>query len=160
MLVFNLFFFFFFFFFFWPSHGMRKFPGQRLNPHHSSDLSFCTDNVRSLSCWAARECPQFDFYSFHVAEEYFLSFRCLFFFFICLFLTHFIWKWIQIHESVANKYRGFLYSQLASPNAFQLTAALKFYLHSHTHLFKYYLWLHLHCGDSGSYDKDYTDDKA
>ena len=28
---------------------MQKFPGQELNLHHSSDLSHCSDNVRSLT---------------------------------------------------------------------------------------------------------------
>ena len=30
-------------------HGMQKFPGQGSNPHHSSDLSHRSDDVRSLT---------------------------------------------------------------------------------------------------------------
>ena len=31
------------------AHGLRKFPGQGLNPHHSSDLSCCSDKHRILN---------------------------------------------------------------------------------------------------------------
>ena len=34
---------------------MRKFPGQRLNPCHSSDLSHCSDNSGSLTHAATQE---------------------------------------------------------------------------------------------------------
>ena len=40
-----------FFFFFFP-HGIRKFPGQGWNLHHSSDQSHSSDN---LNHWATRE---------------------------------------------------------------------------------------------------------
>ena len=40
------------------AHGMRKFPGQGLNPHHSSDLSHKSDNTGSLTCCATRELPE------------------------------------------------------------------------------------------------------
>ena len=36
---------------------MRKFPGQQLNPCHSSELSHSGDNARSLTCWTTRELP-------------------------------------------------------------------------------------------------------
>ena len=42
-------FFLFFFFFCGCTHGMQKFPGQGLNPIHSSDFSCCSDNARSLT---------------------------------------------------------------------------------------------------------------
>ena len=35
-------------FFFCHAHSMKKLPGQRSNLHHSSDLSPCSDNARSL----------------------------------------------------------------------------------------------------------------
>ena len=35
---------------FWgPTHGMQKFPGQESNLPHSSSLSCCSDNARSLT---------------------------------------------------------------------------------------------------------------
>ena len=39
-----------FFSFFGCSQGMWKFPGQGLNPHHSSDLSHSSGNIGSLVC--------------------------------------------------------------------------------------------------------------
>ena len=33
----------------------RSSPGQGSNPHHSSDLSHCSDNAKSLTCCAPRE---------------------------------------------------------------------------------------------------------
>ena len=36
-------------FFFGHAHGMKNFLGQGVNPHHSSDLSQCSDNTRSLT---------------------------------------------------------------------------------------------------------------
>ena len=45
----------FIFFFFGYTRGMQKFPGQRANPRHSSDLNCYSDNARSLTCWAIRE---------------------------------------------------------------------------------------------------------
>ena len=38
---------------------MWKFPGQELNPHHSSNQSRCSDNTRSLTL-----CAQGNFYLF------------------------------------------------------------------------------------------------
>ena len=38
--------------------GMWKFPGQGLNPCHSSDLSRCSGNAGSLTCRATRELPE------------------------------------------------------------------------------------------------------
>ena len=35
--------------------GMWKFPGQGWNPSHSSDLSCCSGNIGSLTCWAMGE---------------------------------------------------------------------------------------------------------
>ena len=44
---------------FWGGRGhmcsMRKFPGQKWNLHHSSDLGHCSDNARSLTCYAKKE---------------------------------------------------------------------------------------------------------
>ena len=42
------------FFFFGRTHGMWKFPGQRMNPYHSSDLSHCSDNAGSLTQLVSR----------------------------------------------------------------------------------------------------------
>lgn len=39
------------------THSMRKFPGQRSNPYHRSDLSFSSDTSRSLTHSATREYP-------------------------------------------------------------------------------------------------------
>ena len=41
--------------FFGCAHGMCKFPGQGLNPCHSSKLSRSSDNAGSLTCCAIRE---------------------------------------------------------------------------------------------------------
>ena len=41
---------FFFFFFFGCTHSLWKFPGQKLNPCHSSDTSPIDDNTISLTC--------------------------------------------------------------------------------------------------------------
>ena len=35
--------------------GIRKFPGQRSNPHHSSNLGCCSDNAGSSTCCATEE---------------------------------------------------------------------------------------------------------
>ena len=37
------------------THGMPKFPGQGLNPYHSSHPSHSNDKTRSLTNWATRE---------------------------------------------------------------------------------------------------------
>ena len=37
------------------AHGMWKFPDQGLNPQHSSDPNCCSDNARSLTCYATRK---------------------------------------------------------------------------------------------------------
>ena len=42
---------FFLFFFLSHAHGMWKFPGQGLNPHHGSNQSY-SKNARSLTFWA------------------------------------------------------------------------------------------------------------
>ena len=42
-------------FFFGPAWSMWKFLGQGSNPCHSSDLSHCSDNARSLICCSTRE---------------------------------------------------------------------------------------------------------
>ena len=41
--------------FFGHAHGVWMFLGQGLNPHHSSDPSFCSDNAKSLTHYAIRE---------------------------------------------------------------------------------------------------------
>ena len=46
---------FLFLFFFWPHNGMNKFPSQRLNLCHSSNLNCCSDNTSSLTCCTTRE---------------------------------------------------------------------------------------------------------
>ena len=63
-----LFFFFlvFFFFFFGLAHGMQKFLGQELNPHHSSNLSCCSENVRSLRCCTTRNSNSHLLSTYHV----------------------------------------------------------------------------------------------
>ena len=43
-----------FFFFFWPGPWHVE-VGQGSNSHHSSDPSCCSDNARSLTCYATRE---------------------------------------------------------------------------------------------------------
>lgn len=49
---------FFFFLCCCPWHvGMWRVQGQGLNPHHHKDPSLCSDNVRFLTCCAARELP-------------------------------------------------------------------------------------------------------
>ena len=45
----------FFFFFFGHTCSMWKFPGQRLNPCHSSHPSCCSDNARYLAYCTSRE---------------------------------------------------------------------------------------------------------
>ena len=35
--------------FFWDTQGMQKFLGQASNLHHISDLSYSSDNARSLT---------------------------------------------------------------------------------------------------------------
>ena len=45
----------FFFSFFGLIWGMWKLPGQGLNLRHSSNLRSCSDNARSLTCYATRE---------------------------------------------------------------------------------------------------------
>ena len=40
--------------FFGHTCPLRKFPGQGSNPHHSSDLSHCSDNARSPICCTMR----------------------------------------------------------------------------------------------------------
>ena len=47
--------FFFFFFLSGPTHGMRWFPGQELNPWHSSNPSYSSDHAGSLTHWATRK---------------------------------------------------------------------------------------------------------
>ena len=41
--------------FFCCTHGMWKFPGQGLNPCHSSDPGHCSDNAGTLTHWATKE---------------------------------------------------------------------------------------------------------
>ena len=41
--------------FFGCTHGMQNFPGQGLNPSHSSDPGHCSDNTGSLTHCATRE---------------------------------------------------------------------------------------------------------
>ena len=41
--------------FFGHAHGIQKFLGQGSNPHHSSNQSYSSDNIRSLTHWATRE---------------------------------------------------------------------------------------------------------
>ena len=50
---------FFFFSFFGCASGIQNFPGQGLNPCHSSNLSHSNDNNRSLTCLATRELCKF-----------------------------------------------------------------------------------------------------
>ena len=49
------FFFLFLFLFFGLNHSIWNFPGQGLNPHHSSSPSCCSDNTRSLTHCATKE---------------------------------------------------------------------------------------------------------
>lgn len=42
-------------FFFLPCQWHVKIPGEVSSPHHSSDLSCCNDNARSLTCCITRE---------------------------------------------------------------------------------------------------------
>ena len=49
-------------FFFGHTHSMQKFPGLGSNPSHSSDLSSCSDNTRSLTGCTTGELLIFDFY--------------------------------------------------------------------------------------------------
>ena len=44
-------------YFFGQAHGMRKSLGQGSNTHHSN-LSHCSDNTGSLTCYATREFPR------------------------------------------------------------------------------------------------------
>lgn len=37
------------------AQSTQKFPGESLNPHHTSDPSRCNDDTRSLTHWAIRE---------------------------------------------------------------------------------------------------------
>ena len=46
-------------FFFPHTHSTWKFPGQGSNPYHSSDLSCCSDNTRSLTSCAIKEFQKF-----------------------------------------------------------------------------------------------------
>ena len=39
------------------AHGMKSFPDQKLNLHHSSDPSQISNNAGSLTRWATRELP-------------------------------------------------------------------------------------------------------
>lgn len=41
--------------FFYLAHSTWKFPDQILNPSHSGDLSYCSDNAECLTCCASRE---------------------------------------------------------------------------------------------------------
>ena len=43
------------FFIFGCTCGVWKFPGQGMNPHYSSDLSYSSDNARYLTAWATKE---------------------------------------------------------------------------------------------------------
>ena len=47
----------YFILFFGHAHSMWKFPDQGLDLCHSSDLSCCSDNARSLTCCTTRELP-------------------------------------------------------------------------------------------------------
>ena len=44
------------------AYSMWKFPGQGLNPRHSSNPSLCNDNARSLTHCIRRELPLFLFF--------------------------------------------------------------------------------------------------
>ena len=47
--------------------SMQKFPGQESNPHHSSDLSHCNDNTRSLTYCTTRDILRCNFnYRFYL----------------------------------------------------------------------------------------------
>ena len=46
---------------FWPRQRHVEVPRPGLNLRHSSDSSHCSDNARSLTCWATRELPVFWF---------------------------------------------------------------------------------------------------
>ena len=83
--------------------GCRSFLGQELNPCHSSDLSCCSDNARSLSLWAMRELRQL--FSFDLAV-YFIK----------------IWPSFTGTESkgLRYKYNDFIFFILIVPTAFLL----------------------------------------
>ena len=49
-------------FFFGHACGMWEFLGQGLNLHHSSDLSFCSDNAEPLTYCVTRELLELSFY--------------------------------------------------------------------------------------------------
>ena len=55
--VFRFFVCFFYFLFFHCVHSLQKFPGQESNTHHSSGLSYCSDNTAALTCCTMRELP-------------------------------------------------------------------------------------------------------
>ena len=48
--------------FFCCAHGMRRFQSQGSNPCHSSDLSYCSENTRSLTHHTIRELHTYDYY--------------------------------------------------------------------------------------------------
>ena len=74
----------FFFFFFWPCLWRVEVSRPEMDPHHSSDLSCCSDNARPLTLWATRELQTILFFFFFFF--FFLSF--------CHFSGHFhgIWR--------------------------------------------------------------------
>ena len=55
---FPFFLFVFFLFVFWCTHSMWKFLGQGSDSHHSTKLSCCSDNARSLTLSATAETPK------------------------------------------------------------------------------------------------------
>ena len=55
---------------------MYKFLGQGTNPHHSSNLSLCSDNARSLTHCAARELQIYMLYNGDNTGIYLLLSHC------------------------------------------------------------------------------------
>ena len=74
----------FFFSFFGHAHNMQKFPGQTWNAHHSSNLSHCSDNTRSLTHWDTRELLDLSSLN-HVYRP-------------CILLESFYWKTVKVNE--------------------------------------------------------------
>ena len=74
--------------FFGHANGTWNFLGQGSNLHHSSELSHSSDNARSLTHWAPRECQNETFEGLRGEWEFFFSWPCS------------TWS-CQIHASVA-----------------------------------------------------------
>ena len=65
----------FIYLFFGCLHGMYKFLGQRLNPHHRSNPSHCSDSAGSLTHWVTRQLLEFFIFYFFLQIYDFLKAR-------------------------------------------------------------------------------------